>query len=231
MIRFLTFCVFLLSFFQTNAQCLSGTYTIGGFAPDYNNILNAVNALNSNGVCGPVVFNIRNGHYDERLLISNIQGISSTNTIIFQSEQQDSNLVIISSSSFSVTNPYVLKLDEVSHITFRKVTLQTNHPDLEQVVELAGNTTDVLFENNIIKGLVIPPFNYNYYKGIICWSDTGISNINIERNLILYGRFGVHCYGNDNGFLINDNEFQYQGNGAVYLAGAENSTVTNNRIK
>lgn len=102
------------------AQCMSGTYTIGGASPDYATIGQAVNALYNNGVCGPVVFDIRNGTYIEQLTIYSIPGTSATNTITFQSESGDSSLVTIEYASTPV-NTFVLRLNGCDYITFRKI--------------------------------------------------------------------------------------------------------------
>jgi pectin methylesterase-like acyl-CoA thioesterase len=60
---------------------LNGTYTIGGLNPNYSTLTSAVNSLISNGINGPVVFNIRNGVYQERVTIPQITGANSLNTI------------------------------------------------------------------------------------------------------------------------------------------------------
>ena len=53
----------------SNAVCLSGTYTIGGTSPDYSSFSSAISSLVTNGVCGPVVFNVRNGTYSEQIQV------------------------------------------------------------------------------------------------------------------------------------------------------------------
>lgn len=70
---------------------LSGNYTIGGSSPDYVSISDAVNELQTNGISGPVVFNILSSTYEEnggteRVLYieQQISGVSETNLITFQ---------------------------------------------------------------------------------------------------------------------------------------------------
>src|ERR1035437_2825162 len=86
-------CVVALSI--TNAQCLSGTYTIGGPSPNYTSFTTAVTALVSNGVCGPVTFNVRPGTYSEHFTIPQITGTSYSNTITFTAENGDSSSVLL----------------------------------------------------------------------------------------------------------------------------------------
>jgi len=77
----------------------AGTYTIGGFNPDYSNWQAAVNALNTLGICGPITFNVRSGSYIEHIEIGNIVGTSANNTVTFQAESGDSTDVILSFAS------------------------------------------------------------------------------------------------------------------------------------
>ena len=67
----------------TVQAAIAGTFTIGGASPDYADFASAVADLNAYGVCGPVVFNIRSGTYNERIEISSITGASAVNTITF----------------------------------------------------------------------------------------------------------------------------------------------------
>ncbi|TNE79217.1 MAG: DUF5011 domain-containing protein [Bacteroidetes bacterium] len=63
------------------SPALSGTYTVGGASPDYNTLTAAIDALAQNGICGPIVLDVRAGTYNEYIDIPVIAGSSSTNTI------------------------------------------------------------------------------------------------------------------------------------------------------
>ena len=79
------------------AQITTGTYTIGGASPSYATFTAAVADLNTNGLAGdgPVVFDVRDGTYDEQLVINQITGASAINTITFQSESANNTLVTL----------------------------------------------------------------------------------------------------------------------------------------
>ena len=73
------------------AQPLSGNYTIGGSNPDFATISDAVNALLTDGVAGPVNLNIRPGTYEENggtdrtlYIDQQISGASQANPVTFQ---------------------------------------------------------------------------------------------------------------------------------------------------
>ena len=103
---------FNLLFLNAFAQ-LSGTYTIGGALPDYNTFNEAVSDLELNGVSGAVIFNVDTGTYNEQLIIPAISGVSSSNTITFQSVTTDSTDVILSADSFYVVNKLIKKIKKV----------------------------------------------------------------------------------------------------------------------
>ncbi|MCB2205322.1 hypothetical protein KQI65_11275, partial [bacterium] len=81
---------------------VAGTFTIGGASPDFATFNDAANALTAFGLCGPVVFNVRPGTYNEQIELDQIPGASSVNTVTFQSEtgnKNDVNLTYQASST------------------------------------------------------------------------------------------------------------------------------------
>ncbi|HAW53321.1 MAG TPA: hypothetical protein DCX54_13495, partial [Flavobacteriales bacterium] len=68
---------------------LSGNFTIdplGSGTYNYLTIADAVNDLNSFGVCGPVTFAVAGGTYTEQMTLGPIVGASATNTITFEAD-------------------------------------------------------------------------------------------------------------------------------------------------
>ncbi|MDX5436130.1 MAG: hypothetical protein LPK03_03000, partial [Pontibacter sp.] len=74
---------------------LSGVYTIGGVSPDFKTFTEAVTVLNNAGVVGPVTFKVRNGTYNEQIVIGKVTGASATNKIVFESESGDSTKAVL----------------------------------------------------------------------------------------------------------------------------------------
>ena len=92
----------ILFFSLQNFAQLSGTYTIdkaGGPFPNFTSFQAAVDSLLSptQGVNGPVVFNVADDTYNEQVVITQISGASAVNTVTFQSQSLDSTKVILSS--------------------------------------------------------------------------------------------------------------------------------------
>lgn len=97
--KFFVFILIGISSLNLSAQ-LNGTYTIGGTSPDYASFTEAVDSLNSLGVSGPVIFNVRSGTYPENFTIGlntvgPIAGSTVINTITFQSETKNANDVVL----------------------------------------------------------------------------------------------------------------------------------------
>ena len=65
------------------AQPLAGSYNIGGVPGNYPSFTEAIVALNSRGVSAPVVFNVYGGDYNEAIILNQVNGASTTNTITF----------------------------------------------------------------------------------------------------------------------------------------------------
>ena len=151
------------------AQPMSGNYTIGGASADFDSISQAVNSLSNNGVSGAVVFNIRPGIYEEQVIIPEIVGASTSNTITFQSETGNAEDV-----TWQFENPdwqnynYVIRIDAADHLRFINITFNAN---LANVTDGKGNVLafngglceDIRIENN--RFLSIPNQSESY--GII----------------------------------------------------------------
>jgi len=88
----------------------SGTYTVGQ-GGDFKNISKAINAI-SCGISGPVIFNTlpNTEPFEVRIIIPNIPGTSSTNTITFNnvSIQGTNNRLLLSNAQYLRFNSLVL---------------------------------------------------------------------------------------------------------------------------
>lgn len=98
---------------------LAGPYTIGGTTPDYLTFTAAVNDLQICGVSAPVVFDVRDGVYNEQIIIPYVTGVSAVDTILFRGESGDSSLVTLSFASPTSALNYVLTIDSSSHLSFQ----------------------------------------------------------------------------------------------------------------
>jgi hypothetical protein len=210
---------------------LCGTYTVGGLNPDFANLTAVFNYLTTAGVTCPVVFNIRNGSYIDQMELNDIQGLSSINTLTFQSESNNSSLVNISSQSGSG-----VILSNVNHINIWYITLNDG-------VKIMNNTGYVKLEHcNIARGIQIQQGTHhvdvknNLITGQTYWgitAESAVHHVIIDRNTIRGFAFGGVTTAVDvsnitikNNYITNFMYRMYPGIGV----GGDTIEVVNNRI-
>ena len=91
---------------------LSGTYVIGdqgGTA--YSTFTQAASALQSQGVSGPVTFNVLSGTYNEYFTLNSISGTSATNTVTFQKYAGSTGDVTLSNTNANSSYNYIIRLN------------------------------------------------------------------------------------------------------------------------
>ena len=188
------------------AMGLSGTYTIGGASPDFVDFNDAVDSLNMVGVAGAVVFDVRDGVYNEQVVLTEITGTSATNTVTFQSESGDSSLVTLTYSANN-TNNYTLQLDGADWLIFKNLTLEATHPSYGHVLDLRNSANNNRFENCELQG-----YNTTGTSADLAVVYSPFSNVEDEfnvfqNNLLLNGSSGFYWVGNSQTGLEAGNEF------------------------
>ncbi|MFC2111453.1 right-handed parallel beta-helix repeat-containing protein, partial [Bacteroidota bacterium] len=209
----------------------SGTYTIGGATADYSTFGAAISALTSNGICGPVIFNINSGIYNEQISINSIIGTSSTNTITFQSATGNPQDVTIQYSALSSGDNFVVKLDNASYTTFKKITVKATGASYAYGVHLTNGSHHNTLDGNIIISNLTTSSNG---RPVVLY--IGGNNYNtIKNNVIEGGYYAMYIYGTsstswDKGNVIENNEiknFYYYGMMVYYQ---DSVTVRSNYI-
>jgi len=125
---------------KTISTGLCGTYTIGGANPDFPSISAVVAYLNTGGVSCPVIFKLRNGTFNEQMVLNDIQGSSAVNTMTFESESGDSTKVTIAGQS----TPGI-DFSAVHYLTCKKIRLTGG-------VQIENNSSHIKITNCIISG-------------------------------------------------------------------------------
>jgi hypothetical protein len=184
----------------TRKSAIAGTYTIGGASPNYPSFSAAVADLNANGVCGPVIFNVRTGVYSEQVTINQISGASATNTITFQSESGNKTNVTLTFNSLSSTTPHTLLLNGADWIRFRNMTIQGTGVSYARVVTFQGGANDNIFEGNTIQAPATTSTS-NYLCNIYSYY-TSDNNNQFINNDILNGGYATYIYGSGTTTLL-----------------------------
>ena len=180
---------------------LSGIYTVGT-GGDYKTMQSAAHDVVSNGISGPVTFNLLSQTFEEQIVFyDKINGADSMNRVTFKSISDDAADAVITYDPTNFYENYVILVDSTSHLEFKNITFSTTSSgDYARIIHVTNSEGGILFKNNIFNG-----------------TQNATSIVNQE---ILY-------IGNTNGnmenVLIVDNEFTYG-----YTAINVNSLATSN---
>jgi hypothetical protein len=175
----------------TRKAALSGTLTIGGTSPSYPTFSAAAADLKANGLCGPVILNVRSGVYTEQVTFDEIPGASAINTITLQSETGNKTDVTLTASGSS-TAYHTLLLNGADWMRVRNMTIAGTNASYGRIVSLlAGATNNVIEGNNIFCATgatssgSTPIYMYN-----------AANNDNrFENNDLRWGYYGAYIYG------------------------------------
>ena len=221
---------------------IEGTFTIGGTNPDYTTFTDAIADLNTYGICDPVTFDVRDGGYTEQLILTEVQGVSPTNTITFRSESGDSSAVILSYNASSSSN-YTVWLNGADYVAFENMTIQALNSTYGRVIQLGNGANSNRIESCVLTG--ISTTSTSTSRSCVYSSGSHDEGNQFIGNLIENGSYGFYYFGNDfsireTGTLVEGNAFSnqyYQGGYFYYQDGIKisgntiktNSTYTNYR--
>ncbi|HBG70972.1 MAG: hypothetical protein A2W93_03280 [Bacteroidetes bacterium GWF2_43_63] len=214
------------------SAALAGTFTIG-VTGDYTTLQAAATDLNTKGVCGPVVFNVLPGTYNEQISLENVFGATAVNTITFQSSTGDSSDVVIHYASSTSADNYVVKLTNVSYTTFQNLTMSATGATYATVINFAG-TNHVDIKNCELIGAQINSSSVNYAVIYSAASDDSYNEI--SNNLITGGSYGIRLYGPsstapETGNILQNNNFDGYSYYGVYSYYQRDLTFSGNKVE
>ncbi len=215
--------LFFINLNLANAQVLTGTYTIGGSSPDYATFTAAINALELNGVSGPVTFNVRTGTYTESLLLGPVVGSSIINVITFQSEMSDSSLVILTYAGAANT----FQCDTGRYITFKEMTVRNTNASGYSAITI-NKGSNIKVQNCVLQGA-----SGNAGNGFTCLNPD--SCIYIQHTRVFNCQDGIFISDNANFSYPPDIRIDYNnviaGNNAVYIIDLDSVFIKYNYIQ
>ncbi|NOY37966.1 MAG: hypothetical protein GXO83_10385 [Chlorobi bacterium] len=233
------FLLTLLLFASVSFAQLSGSYTIDPAGGDFTSkncksFTEAVDSLMSQGVNGPVVFNVADGTYTERIEIFQINGSSAVNTITFQSQSLDSTKVTLTYMNPDNTSNWVLRLNDADYVTIRKMRLQATGSSYARVININNTANNNIIENCQLWGYSTTS-NSNYLAIIASFYDQAENNI-IRNNYFLNGSYGIYMSGVSNttlsaGTQIVNNTFIDQSEYGVWLRFHDAPVVNSNEFE
>lgn len=175
----------------------SGTYTIGGVSPNYATFNDAIADLENYGLCGPTVFEVRPGAYNEQLTLDAINGASTNNTITFRAANGDSTSVLLTYTGTNTTDNFVIKFNGGDHFIFDRLTLENPGSLYGTVLHFGGNSS-----YNTIKSCFIMSDKFSNSTSTnvsVIYSTTTIPSTDsyntFKNNVIVGGSYGLYWYG------------------------------------
>ena len=176
-----------------------GTYTIGGVSPDYVDFSAAASALNTNGICGPVVFNVAAGMYNEQLELMEIAGANSTNTVTFNCAGATIHFAP------AVTDArHIVRLNGADYVTLNDLTIRVDSgATYGWGVQLSNAANNNSLFNCTINGDVTSTSSLNFAGIVATGSHTSPStagdnanDLTIDGCTVIGGYYGIRLNGN-----------------------------------
>ncbi|MBN1446283.1 MAG: T9SS type A sorting domain-containing protein [Bacteroidetes bacterium] len=195
---------------------LAGSYTIGGASPDYATFEDAVDALETYGVCGAVTFTVASGTYFEELDISPIPGASATSTITFDGGSGNAATRILTTSQSGIGA--TLMLDGADYLRFRNLTITSTGLSYGTAVWFTGGADHNVIENCILESSTSAASSNmttvvgSASKTSISTSGTTGSFNRLENNSIRGGYYGIYWRGSGTTDTTQNKSNQYIGN-------------------
>ncbi len=211
---------------------LSGTYTIGATG-DYLTFAAAIAAINTFGVCGPVIFDVEDGTYNEQIVLGPVIGMDATNTVTFKSQSGDQSLVTVSFAATLSNENYVVALADADYYHFEQMTFENSGVTYGRVFDFQGGS-----DWNTVSDCHLNSLNTTTTSTNRCviYSASGNSNNNCSfiDNIIEGGSYGAYFYGTGTSSLsqspvFDGNDFfnnYYFGSRLYYV---KDAVFTNNR--
>src|SRR5688572_5782392 len=177
---------------------LVGTYTINPAAPasatNFQSFTAAAAALNGCGVTGPVIFNVvtGSGPYNQQFTLSNIPGVSATNTVTFNG---NGNTI---SFTPTATEPAIIKFDNADYVRINNLNITVNAAaTIGWGLQLINGSDFATISNCTITVPLVAGTNLN---GIVAGTapnaaGNNTNNSAFENNTIIGGDYGIALNG------------------------------------
>jgi len=171
---------------------LNGTYSLGT-GQTYLTFQDAVDDLEAFGVCGPVVFNVMTGTYNEQIEINDILGASSVNTIIFQSVAQDSSTVTLTSSTAANATNWTVAFNGADWVTFQHLTIENTNTLYGRVFSFAGSSNNNAVMNSVVRNNNAT--TTSTFSALVYSNNSEDNGTHFKWNVFENGSYGLYWWG------------------------------------
>ncbi|MFC2114064.1 pectinesterase family protein [Bacteroidota bacterium] len=205
---------------------------------DYTTITAAINSLQTCGISGAVTFILKAGTFVERVIIPEIPGASSVNTVTFHGIHKDSVLIVHAGSATERSN---ILLNGADHIIIENMKILNNGNSYGGCIHFMNGADSNTVENCILtvstttSSYIIPVVASNSELYYNTYGNTANGNL-IKNNTITGGYFGISMVGTDKSILSENNRIigntlrdQYYM--SIYQIYEGNTEIKGNNIK
>lgn len=226
---------------NTYCGAMAGFYTINSsIAPSAANFVSfkaATDQLSCSGVAGPVKFSVSSDTYTEQVNIGLVNGLSSTNTILFIGAGIDSTKITFSGT---VNAPQTLRFSKCNNITFRNMTIEGSNANYTWVVNIL-NSDNIKVAGCRIACVNAAAFSTSQNVAAVVlngnptnMTTSGLNNGNyIDSNIIVSGYYGVYTYINTSAYVnyFRNNTFSNAYFAGIYAYQYQTVKILNNTIE
>ncbi len=220
-----------LNSFAGDCPALSGQFTIGkGENADFTTIMDATNALTCGGVSGPVTFLIEDGNYNERVILSSIQGASVLNTVTFESKSGNNTEAVISYSTGDAT----VVLNGVSYVSFENITIDHKTSTYGNCMRVDGKSSNLHFKGVVFDGVEVARTGTNnstvYFTPTAAKNDIAFEDCEINNGSSGISKGGISAESMDTKTSITGTLFFNQYESGLALTNEDAPVITNNVV-
>ena len=173
---------------------------------DFTTFSQALQALDSNGFTGNLVFLVRKGTYNEQIRLDDIPGTNDSNTITFSGTNRDS-IIISFHGNTSAQDRTTIFLNGADYITFDNLTIRNTNTTYGACFIIRKSAKNVAIKNCILD---LPVTTSNYVIGINCSDQQSnfnlkgenFLNLEILNNLFIGGNSAIYITGNGSEFPL-----------------------------
>lgn len=223
---------FLAISFNANAgdcPALSGEYTIGKHDADFSTVGEAVGALKCGGVSGAVSFSIEDGTYNERIVMSSIDGASAFNSITFSSKSgSNAGVVIASAGDATIT------MNGTSWVAFENITIDHKNATYGSAVKVDGKASHLAFKAVVFDGVEVNKAGTSAatisFSSSAPKSDIKIEDCEINNGSIGIAKAGMNADAPDAKTTITGTLFFNQFEAGMALSNEDAPMISNNVV-
>lgn len=179
---------------------LSGTFTLNPALPsggtNFTAFNEAADTLEVRGICGPVVVEVVSGLYTEQVNFGEVPGASSSNTVTYRSQANDSTSVEITFTSTNSLSNYTLRLNGADHHVFEALKITKGSSNLGRVIDIRNRATHNTIKRCHLLGDTLLGTTSNLMATVVSDINTGGDSYNtISANRIEGGSYGIFYKG------------------------------------